>query len=355
MRRLTIFCAIVLSLLATFHAGSPSQARIPFEQGGECAIFCERRGLATAVAWHPDGEIIAVGGNKGIWLYTSDFEDVAYLEEQKGITSLSWSPDGSKLAAATVHDSVSIYDLESLDVDTIYDGHSSIVMSVAWSPNGNLIASGEWVKSLQIWSPHTAEVYDETNDWEIQLAPTIEKVAWSPDGTQLSILVSAHHIFIWNVADHAVELEINPGGILYAVEWSPYGNALAFARDAGVPTIDIWDSQSGTPLSQFQGHTAHIVPALAWSPDARRIAVLGSDDQTVWVWDVDTGEVIAALETGFSYYLDAGPAGFADSLAWSPDGNYLVAVGYVDFIYMWDMNTYELIETFDGHDQRRMD
>jgi len=61
----------------------------------------------------------------------------------------------------------------------------------------------------------------------------------------------------------------------------------------------VWDSQTGQVVAgPFKGHTGWVW-SVAFSPDGQQI-VSGSDDQTVRVWDVKTGQVTtgSSLESG---------------------------------------------------------
>ena len=77
-----------------------------------------------------------------------------------------------------------------------------------------------------------------------------------------------------------------------SVAYSPDGHRIVSGSDD--QTVRVWDADSGAELACLQGHEGR-VKSVAYSPDGRRI-VCGSRDQTVRVWDADTARSWPASE-----------------------------------------------------------
>ena len=90
-------------------------------------------------------------------------------------------------------------------------------------------------------------------------------------------------------------------------------------------TVNIWDGSSSTRL----GGDNYWLYAVTFSPDGRRIAVVG-DDQSVRIWDRATGNQVVRL-TGHGRGLYAA--------AFSPAGNVLASAGRDTTIRLWDTAT----------------
>jgi len=82
-----------------------------------------------------------------------------------------------------------------------------------------------------------------------------------------------------------------------AVAYSPNGLYLATASDDG--TVAIWDVATGERMSHLppMGHGGHYVRAVNWSPDSQRI-VTAALDNGIRLFDVETGTPLGEPLTG---------------------------------------------------------
>ncbi len=92
-------------------------------------------------------------------------------------------------------------------------------------------------------------------------------------------------------------------GETFYVKFSPDAKLLATAGDDGV--IRLWDSDTGELLRMLIGHAGSIPDyglnengeALSWAPDGRHV-VSCSADQTIRIWDAQTGQLIRTIPHG---------------------------------------------------------
>ena len=97
---------------------------------------------------------------------------------------------------------------------------------------------------------------------------------------------------------------------------------------------DNWP-QAEAVLSKHTGN----VSSVAYSPDGRHI-VSGSSDETVRVWDAETGEPIHELPCGSD----------VNGVAFSPDGRHIAALDDKT-VRIWDSTTWEFAGSpLQGHD-----
>jgi len=88
------------------------------------------------------------------------------------------------------------------------------------------------------------------------------------------------------------KLIMNVGSWVRSVTFSPDGKRVVSGSDDN--SVRIWDAESGEQLRQLDGHGSSVW-SVAFSLDGKRV-VSGSSDNSVRIWDSESGEQLFDLE-----------------------------------------------------------
>lgn len=104
--------------------------------------------------------------------------------------------------------------------------------------------------------------------------------------------------------------------------------------------IAIWNPQDGTRLRTLEGQSGS-VSALAISPDGQTLASTVYDGRTISLLGAESGRIVRQLE---------GHGDNVNSLAFSPDGRMLASASDDKTVRLWDVGTGEVVATMVGYD-----
>ena len=106
-----------------------------------------------------------------------------------------------------------------------------------------------------------------------------------------------------------------------SVSCSPDGQRIASGSDD--KTVKLWDVSSGELMKTLKH--SDVVNSVSFSPDGKHVAS-GSDDKTVKVWSVESGECVTTFE---------GHSGWVTSVSFSADGASIVSGSGDNTVKVW--------------------
>ncbi|KAL6824147.1 WD40-repeat-containing domain protein [Trichoderma camerunense] len=314
---------------------------------GECILTLnDHIGGANGVAWSPDGKRLATSDDNAIKIWNPATKQCVFTlgGHDNRINSIVWSPDGTKLISASADTTLKIWSLATGQCITTFEGHSDEVLSVAWSPDTVHIASGSNDNSIKVWDEATGNCTLTLNGHN----SAVRSIAWSPNTIRLASASLDNTIKIWDTSSGqcTITLEGHEQSVT-EVSWSPDGAWLVSASDDS--TIKTWDAVTGQCLSTLTGHESPaktVLPVTKISKlplgqlrsllprkdekDNATVIASGSQDQTVKLWDPESGLCIKTLE---------GHTGIIWSVAWAPDQKHVASASDDASVKIWDSTT----------------
>jgi hypothetical protein len=166
--------------------------------------------------------------------------------------------------------------------------------------------------------------------------------ALSPDGRWLAVQPKGEALTLWDTTTRKL--------IANDVKDVPWNGGFAFSPDGrmlaswGQNVVHFWEMPSGKQLRQLwrKGPPGPI----AWSPDAKVLALATAGNSKVSLVDLDSGEVLRSLEEGDN--LDPA-ARWVRALVFSPDGQTL-AVVHSTHIVVWNWRSGDKLHTLQPGD-----
>jgi WD40 repeat protein len=123
---------------------------------------------------------------------------------------------------------------------------------------------------------------------------------------------------------------------------TPDGRRVVSASDDG--TLKVWELETGQELATLEGHES-VVSGCAVTPDGQRV-VSASDDGTLKVWELETGQELATLK---------GHGDRVNGCAVTPDGRRVVSASDDGTLKVWELETGQELATLEGHRDRVSD
>ncbi|MDX2035147.1 MAG: WD40 repeat domain-containing protein [Isosphaeraceae bacterium] len=220
------------------------------------------------------------------------------------ILALAFSPDGARLASASLDGTVRIWDVERRATLAILGGHVGGVSAVAW-PSADLIVTGDARGDLRVWRLDPAPREVARASVAAGLEPVIgvdaiKAIAVDREAKRLFVGDGVGRITRWSLPDlaDAFRFPTRPtiGGVT-ALALDPDGTRLAAAhsvKPADPNEIDFDDRSSTVELYAVPTEGAprtlaradDLTTALLFTPDGRTLIHAGGADQAIQFRDV---------------------------------------------------------------------
>ncbi|MGO9919624.1 MAG: protein kinase domain-containing protein [Isosphaeraceae bacterium] len=158
------------------------------------------------VAFSPDGKRLvaasAADGTVKVWGAATGKEALSFRHDG-GVSSLAFSPGGSRLASGSLDGTVKVWDAATGRDTLTLKGHTERVNTVAFSPGGSRLASASADKTVKVWDTTTGQ---ETLTIKGRTG-VVMSAAFSADGQRLASACADGTVEIWD----ARPMDYEPG------------------------------------------------------------------------------------------------------------------------------------------------
>jgi WD40 repeat protein/ABC-type branched-subunit amino acid transport system substrate-binding protein len=302
------------------------------------------------VAFTPDGIRIAATTDTGVqtWWTSTGEPDLSIVGDPVQILHMAVSPDGTRIATASLDRTAKVWDARSGRELLSLAGHQAAIDQVAFSPDGQRLATASRDGTAMVWDLRpsrealtlTNAGTGSVNKWPQQQGPRAGPAVLSSNADRLLAGLDDGSARVWDTRTGGASLTLTGHrGKVWGAAISSDGSRLATGGSDG--TVRVWDAGSGGALWTGSAH-GDTVLAVTFSPDGTQLASTNADG-TVQLWSSATGQNVLTL---------SGHVGPLASVAFSPDGTHLASASQErgDPIRIWDVRSGDVVRNLAGHE-----
>ena len=291
----------------------------------------------SAIAFSVDGSRIITGSHDGtarIWGILDGSLWRTLERHEGGVVWVSFSPDGSRAVTAGADRTVKVWDASSGELLFSKTGYS-----VGISPLGHrIVITG--TSAGQVWDVSSGDLVAKL---EVPRAPPPSRVPAPPKETGEIDFITTR---IGSSTSPARKPPRQEKPLTDQLGRS-VGRVVAMNSDGTriatvlLNRVQLWDTSNGVELASFtpirnRGGVEHV----AISPDGGRVATIGRQGGSAWIWDSSGGGLVGIL--------DGLPQG-TTSAVFGPDGKHLLTSHRSNVAKIWKLSGMELLVSLDGH------
>lgn len=181
-----------------------------------------------------------------------------------------------------------------------------------------------------------------------EVRPPVQAVAFSPDGTQLAVVSDRGQIvFCSSKTGKRLHAFLAPQTRFVAAAYLNSERLLTATADGSLvslKSVPNWTLQHHLGSPQSGGTLTDRVTALDFSPDGQWLATGGgtaSRNGELKLWNAENGQLVRAISEAHSDTVL--------SIKFSPAGKYLASGGADRFVRVFEVETGQLVKSFEGH------
>ncbi len=304
-----------------------------------------------SAAWSPDGQRVVLGLRKGdiqVWDAQTNTLQTLLAGHTEGVRDLKFNPSGDVLASASAltnpldffspddgaRGAVHLWDMKTGQLAGILEGHTRGVFSLTWSPDGRRLATASADGLVKLWDTAARREVATLKHH----SGKVRGVAWHPTAAKLVSVGDNGEVLMWNLSTLTVAQSFTGHrGEVFGVTWRPDGCCLATVGKDG--TVRLWNVDTGNVSDVLVGHNS-FVRSVSWHPDGRRLASCAFGNNKIIIWDTNVGEALLTL-TGHTDWIR--------QVAWGGSDGRLISASDDATARIWQVNTTPGVIISQGH------
>ncbi|MBD2731111.1 WD40 repeat domain-containing protein [Nostoc sp. FACHB-892] len=263
-------------------SGQDGTIRLWDLQSQQVQVLPGHQGMVTSIRFSPNGQQLASIGDKGmIYLWDLQGRLLKAWQGHQGIRIIKFSPNGQQLLS-TDNNMIRLWDLQGQQLKAWQGTQNENIKSVSFSPDGKRLATTGDAGNVYLW------------DLQSQKLQTLrghpngtQSVSFHPDGQRLATAGDDGTVRLWNLQGTQLAVFTVEQSPVWSVSFSPNGQQFVTIGDEGVARL--WDLQ-GRQLAVFTASFKNLkIIAAFFSPNERQLATI-EDDGTVKLWQIESSE-----------------------------------------------------------------
>lgn len=239
-------------------------------------------GAVRAIAFSPDGSLVACGDDTTVVLYAAATGEVkSVLRGFSGaVNALAFSPDGKRLAAGLQDSTVRIWDAATGEQLISLARHDGAVNAVAFSANGETLASGGDDNKLILWDANSGESKNIVRGFSGGLTA----VALNAKGTTVAAGFADGSVLIWADGSPMPSQTLRSQSVpVDSLLLAPNGASVAAVSADG--SLYLWQAKDGDLTRTLRGYGSSSAKAAVSAN--RKLLAMGGADGVVKLWKIE--------------------------------------------------------------------
>jgi WD40 repeat protein len=205
------------------------------------------------------------------------------------INAVAWSPNGNLIAVGTLGGEITLLEWRTGHIEKLQIP-GQVILNVAICNGEHLLAfTTRFGKAYLVKLPKLA-VTKELDLFDVRMhEANAEALAFSPNGSLLWTGCD-RYVRSWNLNTGQIADEFSLNARVNSLALSPNGETLATVDSSGV--LSLRDPVTGKTRLSKQAHSG-IAFSVAFSLDDRQIVTIGREDSTVKIWGSSSLTLIA--------------------------------------------------------------